>query len=118
MEFNDVRQAQALSMATKLGKDLNLDEAESFLNSNEDKTWHENFGLLFSMLRTRDYSLSHATWAVIAGALAYVVFPMDIIPDFIPGLGWLDDAFVLATVVAMLDGEIQKFKSFIKKAKV
>jgi len=116
MEFSDVRQAQALFMATKMGKDLNLDEAESFLNNNKDKNWSETFRLLFSMLRADDYRLSPSTWAVIAGALAYVVFPIDVIPDFIPGLGWLDDAFVLVSVMSMLDGKIQNFKLFKKNS--
>lgn len=39
MKVNETMQAQALSMASKMGKDLNLDEAESFLNNNKDKDW-------------------------------------------------------------------------------
>jgi hypothetical protein len=31
----------------------------------------------------------------ILAALLYVVSPVDVIPDFIPGLGWLDDLLVL-----------------------
>ncbi len=29
-------------------------------------------------------------------ALLYLISPVDAIPDFLPGLGWLDDALVLA----------------------
>ncbi len=50
------------------------------------------------MISDRDFSLGSATWAIIAGAIAYVVFPADAIPDFIPGLGWSDDVFVLTVV--------------------
>ncbi len=34
--------------------------------------------------------------AILYGALAYFILPIDIIPDFIAGLGYTDDAAVLA----------------------
>ncbi len=38
--------------------------------------------------------------AVLLGALGYFVVPADMIPDFIAGLGFTDDATVLAAAVA------------------
>jgi uncharacterized membrane protein YkvA (DUF1232 family) len=35
-------------------------------------------------------------------ALAYFVAPIDVIPDFIAGLGYTDDAAVLAAVIALV----------------
>jgi len=37
---------------------------------------------------------------VLFGALAYFVIPTDMIPDFIAGLGFTDDATVLAAVIS------------------
>jgi len=38
--------------------------------------------------------------AVLMGALAYFIVPLDVIPDFIVGLGFTDDASVLAAAMA------------------
>jgi len=37
--------------------------------------------------------------AILIGALAYFVIPTDMIPDFIPWLGFTDDAAVLAAAI-------------------
>lgn len=49
--------------------------------------------------------------AVIA-ALLYFLNPMDVIPDFITGFGFLDDLTVLAYVVKTFKDEIDKFISW------
>jgi uncharacterized membrane protein YkvA (DUF1232 family) len=33
--------------------------------------------------------------AIIVGAVTYLIMPLDIVPDFIPILGWADDGIVL-----------------------
>ncbi len=37
--------------------------------------------------------------AILYGALAYFILPFDVIPDFIVGLGYTDDAAVLAAAI-------------------
>ncbi len=41
-------------------------------------------------------------WArrVIYGALAYLIVPVDALPDFIPGIGYTDDLSVIAAALA------------------
>jgi len=40
--------------------------------------------------------------ALVAGAIAYIVSPLDLIPDFIPFLGQVDDVFLLMTAIERL----------------
>ena len=44
---------------------------------------------------------------VLLGAVAYFVLPADMIPDFLAGLGFTDDASVLAAALAAVGGHIQ-----------
>jgi uncharacterized membrane protein YkvA (DUF1232 family) len=41
--------------------------------------------------------------AVIAGALGYFIFPLDAIPDFLPGVGMVDDIGVLPAAIGALE---------------
>ncbi len=40
--------------------------------------------------------------AAIAGALAYFILPTDVVPDFMPALGFTDDAAVLAATLKLV----------------
>ena len=44
----------------------------------------------------RDDRTPRAARWILAGLFAYLASPVDLIPDFIPGLGFLDDLVVLA----------------------
>ncbi|MEI7804445.1 MAG: YkvA family protein [Hyphomicrobiales bacterium] len=44
--------------------------------------------------------------AALIGALAYFVMPFDAVPDFLPVLGFTDDAAVLATAIKLVSDHI------------
>ena len=46
--------------------------------------------------------------AVLLAALAYFILPTDIIPDFIAGFGFTDDAAVLATALGMVGRHLKE----------
>ena len=51
-----------------------------------------------------------AAWRKLAGvaAVAYVFWPLDLLPDGIPVLGWLDDVGILAATAAFLVAEVRR----------
>lgn len=53
-------------------------------------------------------------WAIGATALAllYVLNPADLFPDFIPGLGYLDDAAVVAFCLKLIEKEIERYTAW------
>ena len=49
--------------------------------------------------------------AVIA-TLLYVISPIDIIPDFIPVVGFTDDAMAVAFCMKMIHDDLEKYKTW------
>jgi uncharacterized membrane protein YkvA (DUF1232 family) len=43
----------------------------------------------------------------LVGAIAYFVLPFDVVPDFLPVLGFTDDAAVLATAIRLVAGHMR-----------
>lgn len=44
--------------------------------------------------------------ATLAGAILYFMTPLDAVPDFIPGLGYGDDAAAMTAALAVVDGYV------------
>lgn len=63
----------------------------------------------------KDYSAGkypHLPWKTlvsIVGSLLYFVNPLDLIPDFIPFIGYLDDVTLLAWVYTSLESDADKY---------
>ena len=115
MDFSDTQKEKALKFSEKLSSEFNEEETEDFAKKHTNASWYDNFKILFNMITDKEYAVDKKTYLMIAGALAYVVFPIDIIPDFILGVGFLDDAFVLGFVVKQLSEEISNYKRYKNK---
>lgn len=50
--------------------------------------------LLYDLLK--DPRVSQADKAILAGVIMYVIVPIDVIPDFIPFVGMIDDSYLIA----------------------
>ena len=76
--------------------------------------------VLYSLLK--DYKngsyreISKKSMLIIIGGLLYLVNPADVIPDFVPLIGFLDDATLIGLIFKQLNEELTKYKSFkVKK---
>lgn len=109
MEFNT---SKALQKAENMANDFDAKEAEEFAKKHTAKEWYNDFKLLYDMITDKNFSIDSSTYLAIAGALAYVVFPIDIIPDFILGVGYIDDVFVVGMVMKSISDEIEQYKAY------
>jgi uncharacterized membrane protein YkvA (DUF1232 family) len=55
---------------------------------------HKSIPFIFGFIRSKEVKVSNKVFLII-GAIAYMYFPLDIIFDYIPFLGIVDDAAVL-----------------------
>ena len=74
----------------------------------------EKVRLLYNMVK--DYingeytGVPWRTIAMVIFALLYVINPFDLIPDFIPGVGWVDDAAVVGLVIYAISEDLEDYK--------
>lgn len=60
--------------------------------------------------RYRD--LSAKSMVIFVVALAYIISPIDLIPDYIIGLGQIDDAAILGIALYFLEKDLRKYKEW------
>lgn len=96
-----------VAAAESLFSKLTAGEAPGFIFSRLQK-----LRLMIRMISDVDWRLPHEDTARILNALAYFAEPDDLIPDDIPGLGFLDDAIMVELVVRELHHEIEAYRDF------
>ena len=57
-------------------------------------------------------AVAMTTLLIIVAAVIYVVNPLDLIPDWVPGLGFLDDAFIIAVAVRQTRQALDDFMAW------
>ena len=68
--------------------------------------------ILLNMIRDEEWKLSGDERNAIRSTLYYFVDPEDVIPDHIPGIGYLDDALYAEIVIRELKTEIRMYQEF------
>ena len=92
----------------------NEDKIKAKMNDESLKAFIEDVKIFFLMLKdffTGNYKeIPVGTIIAIAGSLLYVLSPFDIIPDFLAGIGYVDDAGVITLCLNGVREDVEKYK--------
>lgn len=72
----------------------------------------EVFSLLKDWMAGRYPVIPWTVVATLVGALLYVLSPLDLIPDFIPVVGFTDDAGVFAMALSFAGSDLEKYREW------
>lgn len=115
------------NMETARKKLENPEQVEKILQQVEKKLskipgigdWLADVPAIISLIRSyirKEYENVPAS-SIAAGlaAILYLVSPVDIIPDLVPGIGLLDDAAVFVTCWKLIHDDVEKYKEWRKQ---
>lgn len=75
-----------------------------------------DISIMFEMIKDyvqgRYKEIPFNTIAGLAFALLYVLNPFDLIPDFIPGIGYVDDAAVVILAIKLFRKDIENYRTW------
>ena len=124
---NGISDEEAAEQARKYADKISEEDVGDMLGKDEKmKGFFRHVGVLkkywqdvcdiVAMLKDRATGkYKEMPWAVIAalvGALVYVFSPIDLIPDFIPGLGYMDDAGVFAVALSFAGPALMRYRAW------
>jgi uncharacterized membrane protein YkvA (DUF1232 family) len=124
---NGITRKQARAIVTRDARQVTEQDVENVLDKSEElrKRFESggplgkfvyDFKLLIAVVRDywkgRYRKIPFWTVAAIVAALLYVLNPFDLIPDFIPIVGQIDDAAVIAACLLMVRQDLHRYKKW------
>lgn len=98
---------EIIAIAQTLLKKVDAENVPKFVRRRLHK-----IDVMISMLTDHEWRLPQKDSTRVLNALAYFSEPQDLIPDHIPGLGFLDDAIMIELVARDLKHEIEAYRDF------
>lgn len=103
----DAGEEEIQQAAQKLIDESRQSDLPEFISSRLQK-----LEVVINMVKDAEWQLSDEERRRVLSALVYFCDPEDIIPDHIPGIGFLDDAIYVEMVVKELQAEIDSYEEF------
>ena len=107
-----------MNFVEKLGKSFDkkdVDKVNSNISSMNKGSLANVWDKVLFLLKRFNENSSPKDKALIIGALLYAILPVDIIPDAIPGLGLVDDAFAVVMVYNIVKKSVPLVKKAVEK---
>jgi uncharacterized membrane protein YkvA (DUF1232 family) len=104
---NHLSEETIIDNARKLMKQVRHSDASEFIRHRINR-----LESMIGMLVDAGWGLEDTDRSRVRQALAYFSEPEDLIPDDIPGLGFIDDAIMIEMVTLELEHEIQAYRDF------
>lgn len=86
---------------------------KKFSGSNSLSKYAELGKIMLGMIKDiKNGTYNNVPWftiATIVVALLYALNPMDVIPDFIPGIGFIDDIAVLTIGIGWIESDLHRY---------
>ncbi len=96
-----------VAISEELLNDLGTESAPGFIVARLQK-----LKLMIRMITDLEWRLPHQESTRVLNALAYFAEPEDLIPDHIPGLGFLDDAIMVKFIGEEFKHELAGYRKF------
>lgn len=74
--------------------------------------------MLKSYVKKEYTNIPAGTIIAIISALLYWLAPIDVIPDTVPGIGYIDDTSVIGICIKLIDNDLKKYKEWQEKNKI
>lgn len=69
--------------------------------------------VFYRMVFDRSYHFSQKNRYIVLGALLYFIIPFDLLSDFIPVFGYIDDAMIVKLAWKSVQEEVDKYNDYL-----